>query len=176
METNNQNEKKFEYLCYILAGICALMFFFTPTTKDGEVINFDGSNQVLRWEIAFFGWLIVGRITALISKKTCIEQEQQPQISLNDSNTMDKLSDDSSDSQKNESNYEIREFSEQFPNYEQYEVESFAIYKKSNHMDDFKRRLTPIIKRIIERAKQEGYTYDSDSIVLFFWDKFNKKS
>jgi hypothetical protein len=175
MKTKNQKPKTFEYLCYIFAGLCALMFFFTHTTS-GSYVNFDGSNTALRWEIAFFGWLIVGRITALINKKTCIEQEQQSQIPLNTADK-DKLSDDSSEFQKNEMNYDIREFSEQIPNYEQYEAESFAIYKKSNHIDEFKRMLTPLVQRINrDRAKLDGNKYDFDSIVLYFWNKFNKMS
>ena len=59
--------KTFEIVCYVLAGICAISFIFTSTTQSGYV-NFDGSNIALRYEIAAFGWLIVGRITALINK------------------------------------------------------------------------------------------------------------
>ena len=63
-------EKKknyFEITCYCLAGICGLLFLLTATTNGGYV-NFDGSNTALRHEIAAFGWLIVGRLTALINK------------------------------------------------------------------------------------------------------------
>ena len=83
----------FEFLCYIFAGICAIAFFMTPTSRN-EIVNLDGSYMALRWEIAFFGWLIVGRITALINKKNDIKQEQQPPI---ESNTSDKLSEDPSE-------------------------------------------------------------------------------
>ena len=83
----------FEFLCYIFAGICAFVYYKTPTTRNGAV-NFDGSIMALRWEIAFFGWLIVGRITALINKKKGKEQEQQPPI---ESNTSDNLSENPSE-------------------------------------------------------------------------------
>ena len=83
----------FEYLCYIFAVICAFAFYKTPTTSNG-VVNLDGSNTALRWEIAFYGWLIVGRITALINKNNSIGQEQQPPI---ESNTSDNLSEDPSE-------------------------------------------------------------------------------
>ena len=81
----------FEYLCYIFAVICAFAFYKTPTTSNG-VVNLDGSNMALRWEIAFFGWLIVGRITALINKKNGIEQEQQPPVESNISDNLYKNS------------------------------------------------------------------------------------
>ena len=62
-----KKKKTFEIICYCLAGLCALSAIFTSTTNGGYV-NFDGSNSALRSEIAAFGWLIVGRITALINK------------------------------------------------------------------------------------------------------------
>ena len=57
----------FEIVCYVLAGICAVLFFFTSTTRSGYV-NFDGSFTALQYEIAAFAWLITGRITAVINK------------------------------------------------------------------------------------------------------------
>ena len=157
-KTNNYQkyEKYFEYLCYIFAGLCAIEFFLTPTTR-GEVVNFDGSNTALRWEIAFFGWLIVGRITALINKNNNVILEQQPQMPLNNSDAEDEWYDNSSEPQINETKYEIKDFSEHFPNYEQYIDECLAIYKKSNHLDEFKAKLAPIIERINEKTKQEMY-------------------
>lgn len=181
METTNnyqKYEKYFEYLCYIFAGLCALMFISTPTSRSSmgvEVANLDGLNKALRWEIAFFGWLIVGRITALVNKNNNAILGQQPQMPLNNSAAKNKLSDNSSEAQINETKYEIKDFSEHFPNYEQYKDECLAIYKKSNHLDEFKAKLSPIIKRINEKAIQEGYKFDYDSIALFFWNKFNKE-
>lgn len=57
----------FEMICYVLAGICGLLFIFTQSSSGGYV-NFDGSNWKQIWEIAAFSWLIVGRLTALVNK------------------------------------------------------------------------------------------------------------
>lgn len=65
--TPTPKKSSFEIVCYCLAGICAVLFIFTPTTRGGYT-NFDGSSTALRWEIAAFGWLIVGRLTAIFNK------------------------------------------------------------------------------------------------------------
>lgn len=57
----------FEIVCYVFAGIFAFLFIFQQTTRSG-VVNLDGSNMALRWEIGAFSWLIVGRLTALVNK------------------------------------------------------------------------------------------------------------
>lgn len=48
-------QRPFEIVCYVLAGICAVPFFFTSFTA-------------LQYEIAAFAWLITGRITAVVNK------------------------------------------------------------------------------------------------------------
>lgn len=57
----------FEITCYVLAVIFALLWLVTQTTSGG-IANFDGSISALRKEIAAFGFLIAGRLTALINK------------------------------------------------------------------------------------------------------------
>lgn len=57
----------FEIICYVLAGICAVLFLIQQTSSGGYV-NLDGSNRKLIWEIAAFSWLIVGRLTALVNR------------------------------------------------------------------------------------------------------------
>lgn len=59
--------RPFEITCYILAILFAIMWLLTQTTYGGYG-NFDGANSALRKEIAAFGFLIVGRLTALINK------------------------------------------------------------------------------------------------------------
>ena len=56
-----------EILCYVFAGIFALSWLIQPTTSSGYV-NFDGANTALRREIATFGFLILGRLTAILNK------------------------------------------------------------------------------------------------------------
>lgn len=59
----------FEIACYCLAVICAILFLLSlGSTTSGRFVNFDGSNQALRHEIAAFGWLIVGRLTGILNK------------------------------------------------------------------------------------------------------------
>lgn len=62
-----ERKKTFEIVCYCLAGLSTLLFIFTPTSRGGYV-NFDGSDTALRYEIAAFGWLIAGRLTAILNK------------------------------------------------------------------------------------------------------------
>lgn len=158
METtkNNQRNEYFEYLCYILAGICAIMFVSTPTTK-GTIVNIDGSNTALRWEIAFFGWLIVGRITALINKKDSIKHEQQPQIALNSSEPKDKLSDNTTENQAI--------IKEDFELFKAFMSELKPIYNNTNDLYQFKEKAKPIVIKYNDKASAKNLSIDFSTLL-----------
>lgn len=59
--------RPFEYACYVLALIFAILWILQPTTS-GQYVNFDGANRSLSFEIAAFGFLITGRLTAILNK------------------------------------------------------------------------------------------------------------
>ena len=57
----------FEVACYALAIIFAILWLLQPTTSGGYA-NAYGANQALMKEIAAFGFLIAGRLTAILNK------------------------------------------------------------------------------------------------------------
>lgn len=57
----------FEKACYILALLSFIMSFLV-STSNGWIANLDGEIKELEFVIATFGFLIVGRLTALINK------------------------------------------------------------------------------------------------------------